>query len=543
MRSAVVVRALMVLSLLLLGGCQAVPASPTPSATAVPPASATPPPPTELPPTPTPRLSRSIDLVAHAVAGEGSWFSADLETLPETALVPEATLVLSGEPLDNRRAGQIFPSLAARYIFLQFGDIRTDLLEQHASTVRALFIRSALMSFVDYLGGRVLDWDGRASRIPLDLEEVIRLCNPLGIPVYLELNYSGYIPGPIGSGVEGLVPADNLTRTIDYLKALEAGGLHVTGVTFGDEIGDDAGFGDRKPTLATSDLASIYIAYARGLKAAFPQLAIYAFDSEVGAAEGQVWTYFDLFEQIHAAELEDGRPLIDGFLFRESYVYINGEGDLQASQRILADTDSLAKDSPVYRYDTRGMPHSEADRDYLHTLLEKTQTIFGRPLEIGLSEYLPAGPTTIDESDTSPYADIDFTLHYADVMGIYATLGLDYVSTWMFANSTDQAKCYLDRQGNEGANYAVHRQIAEELRGEIVQMAREPADAARRLRVYAANHNGRRFIMLLNRDVEEPQIVRIVVPGELDLVIRLPARSYTSLILEGGQIVVSGIGG
>jgi len=552
MRNTELIQIWLLASLVALGGCQPTPASPTPLAEAAL-ASPTPttstllaptrtPTPAQSPPTPTPRLTRSIDLLADAPGGQGEWFSVDLKSLPETAVEPEATIFIPESPLDNRRDGRIAPTLAARYVFLQFGDIRTDLLERHASTVRALFVRSALMYFVDYLGGRVFDWDGRSSRIPLDLGQVIGLCNRLGIPVYLELNYSDYIPGPIGSGVEGLVPADNITRTIEYLKQLEAGDLHVAGVTFGDEIGDDNGFGDKKPTLSTSDLAERFVRYARGLKAALPDLSVYAFDSEIGAAEGQVSAYFDLFSRIRQAEVEDGQPLLDGFLFRESYVYLDRDGKLMSSQRILADTDSLYKASPVYRYDSMGNAYPDPDEDYLHKLIGRTEEIFGRPLEIGLTEYLPAGPTGIDESDTSPYADIDFILHYADVMGIYATLGLDYVSTWMFANSTDQAKCYLDRQGQEGVNYPVHAQIAENLQGEILPAEKSPADAAPRLRVYAARRDGQAFVMILNREVSQAHTIRIILAGELDIGIQLPPRSYTSLIVKAGEVLVSGIG-
>jgi hypothetical protein len=37
--------------------------------------------------------------------------------------------------------------------------------------------------------------------------------------------------------------------------------------------------------------------------------------------------------------------------------------------------------------------------------------------------------------------------------------------------------------------------------------------------------------------------VRLVLPGEYDLILRLPARSYTSLLLEGDAMTVSGVGG
>ena len=56
----------------------------------------------------------------------------------------------------------------------------------------------------------------------------------------------------------------------------------------------------------------------------------------------------------------------------------------------------------------------------------------------------------MSESDTSRYADIDFILHYTDVLGIYAELGLDEVSTYTFANSPQQNKAYIDRLVTRG---------------------------------------------------------------------------------------------
>ena len=112
--------------------------------------------------------------------------------------------------------------------------------------------------------------------------------------------------------------------------------------------------------------------------------------------------------RIHAAEVEAGTNLLDGFAFRESYLYIDSSGHMQPSQQILDDTESLYRDAPVYRYDTDGSTGSNPDRDYLHTILAKTQEIFGRPIDVALTEYLPAGPVQISESDTSRYADIDF---------------------------------------------------------------------------------------------------------------------------------------
>jgi len=551
MKRRILVHASLLVSFALVAGCggsSSASTSPPPAAgpTNPPPTltpAATVPSPTHLPPTATPSPARSVDLVAFDPARQGSWFSVNLEEFPESIVEPEATFVVRGTALPNRRDGEIASTLAAHYVFLQFGDVRTSLIERHASTMRALFIRSALMSFVDYLGGNVLDWDGRSSRIPLDIEQVIAFCNRLNIPVYLELNYSDYIAGPLGSGVESLQPADNIGRTVEYLEKLRAKGLRVAGVTFGDEIGDHAGFGAKKPTTLSDDIPARYIAFARALKEAFPQLGLYAFDSYISAARGQLSENFDLLERVRAAEIEDGRPLIDGFLFRESYVYINSNGNLRESWKIIDDTDSLYEASPVYRYDSFGRFFPEADKDYLHTVIARTEEIFDRPLEIGLSEYLPAGPVEIDESDTSPYADIDFILHYADVMGIYATLGLDYVSTFLFANSPEQAKCYLDRQGHEGPNYPVFAQIAENLKGELLRVEDERGEEAERIRVYASRHDSRTFVMILNREVGRKENVRVILPGQGDLILRLPARSYTSLIWDGESVLVSGIGG
>ena len=266
--------------LFLLAGCATptatsqITASPTnppaPSSTPVPSytplASVTPstqptftPTPTETP-TLVPRLLRSVDIMAYADAQDGQWFGSELiENLPNVPLDASITYTIPGSIVSNRRNGQISPTLASRYLFLQysFNDQAPEMIMTAGDTVRALFIRSALMSFVDYEGDRVLDWDGLSRSIPLDLEDVIAFINQSmgGFPIYLELNYSDYIPGNPGTGLESLQPADNIARTIEYLRMLQAADLHISGVTFGDEIGDQSGFGDKKPTLSTDDMA------------------------------------------------------------------------------------------------------------------------------------------------------------------------------------------------------------------------------------------------------------------------------------------------
>jgi hypothetical protein len=229
-------------------------------------------------------------------------------------------------------------------------------------------------------------------------------------------------------------------------------------------------------------------------------------------------------------------------VFRESYTYIDDKNRLLDAQRILDDTESLYRDAPVYRYDVMGIAGKNPDRDYLHQIINKTSEIFGRTIDIGLTEYLPAGPVQIDESDTSRYADIDFILHYSDVVGIYAELGLDTVSTFMFANTNDQSKCYIDKQGNRGTNYPVHEQLAQYFAGEILNVDRSADYDKLRVKVYAARKDKRYFIMILNKDVTDEATVRVTLPGQPDLTIRLPRRSYTSLLIDEKNITVSGIG-
>ena len=196
----------------------------------------------------------------------------------------------------------------------------------------------------------------------------------------------------------------------------------------------------------------------------------------------------------------------------------------------------------VYRYDSQGYSYENPDADYLHTLIEQTDKIFERPLEIGLSEYLPAGPTQINESDTSRYADIDFILHYADVMGIYASLGLDFVSTWLGANSVDQAKCYLAQPLQQGVNYPVFQEISRFFKGELLEVKLDPIMPDNRIKVYASTDGEATFAMVLNKHVSNAQVIRLILPGELDLTLKLPAHSYTSITITGNIVQVSGIG-
>ena len=497
-----------------------------------------------VPPTqePTPRIAGSADLVAYQSGRGGSWFSVPLGELPGTSEQAAASYAIGSTPLANRAGGQVSPTLAASYVFLQFDHVTVADLEKHIGTMRALFIRSALMSFVDYRDGRVLGWDGRSISIPLDVRGFVRVCNQHNVPVFLEINYSDYVAGKVGTGIGSLVRTDNIAGTIAYLDDLGRDGLHVDGVTFGDEIGDDNGWGDRKPTLANSDLVGRFIAYATALRKHQPNLEIYAFDSSIGAASGELDQYWEPLSRIRAAEQGSGLKLLDGFAFRESYVYIDAHGNLRPSQEILDDTESLYRDAPVYRYDTDGSTGSNPDRDYLHTLMAKTAEIFGRRIDIALTEYLPAGPVQISESDTTRYADIDFILHYADVLGIYSQLGLDEVSTFAFANSAQQSKAYLDRYGGHGPNYPVRAQLAQYLAGEMLTVSGSAGYDTMKVKVYAFGSGGGYFVMILNKDATAAHAVRVTLSGQLDLTLELPSRSYTSLIVGDKGVTVSGIG-
>lgn len=545
---------LMTLLILYLAGCaggsEVIPstAQPNPALLLVPSLTASPTiTPTSIPAstptiTPTPRVLRSIDLVAWQSGRDGVWFSENLDAFPQVQLMASASFDIQETPIDNRRDGRIAPTLVSGYVFMQFGEITPTLFSRHAHTIRAFFIRSALLSFVDYQNNHVLDWEREAVNIPINVRELIRVCNQKQIPVFLEINYSDYVPGPLGTGVDALQPADNIAGTIAFLNALEAEGLYIEGITFGDEIDDDAGFGDLKPTLGNSDLVGRFISYARAIKSEFPELKVYAFDSYIAATRGLVSLYWDYFERIRQAEIEDDMILLDGFVFRESYTYMDEEGQILDSQYILDDIESLYRDVPLYRYDVMGVRHEVQNRDYLHQIIDETDRIFGRTIDIGLTEYLPAGPIQIDESDTSPYDDMDFIIHYSDVVGIYAELGLDTVSAYMFANSNDQAKAYVDKRGMQGLNYPIHAQLAGYFAGDILEVVRSTGYDKLKVKVYAARQDDEYFIMILNKDVTHEAIVKVTLPGQFDLTLRLPRRSYTSLLIEENNITVSGIG-
>ena len=120
------------------------------------------------------KFTRSIDVAAYAAEHDGQWFGGEfIQSLPEAPLQPSTTYIIPGSTVSNRRDGQISLPLASRYVFLQtdFGSetLQGDFINtsESAGTIRGLFIRSALMSFVDYKDNRVLDWDGRSQNIPL----------------------------------------------------------------------------------------------------------------------------------------------------------------------------------------------------------------------------------------------------------------------------------------------------------------------------------------------------------------------------------------
>ena len=503
--------------------------------------------PTEIETTPTTILwpvTGSIDIVQFQLANNGEWFTGNLFELLNQGQGSEAQFIITDEPERNRKDGQVSSILKAGYLFVEW-DISRDAFDEYDHTIDALFIRSSLMSFVDYSNNRVIrPWpDVRPSiDIPLDIQGIIRLCNQQDIPVFIEVNYSDYIPGPIGTSIESLERTDTLEELVNYLHEAEDEGLKISGITFGDELEDPSGYGELKPTIHNSDFIGRFIRYAGVLKTEFPELKIYAFDSSINAAQGKVSKYWDYFKQVRQAELQNGIELIDGFVFRESYVYMDMNGEVLDSQFIVDDVDSLYRDAPVFRYDVTGEKFQDPDRDYLHTLLEKTDEIFDRPIDIGITEYLPAGPISISETDTSKYGDMEFIIHYSDLMGVYAELGLDVVSTIMFGDTVDMHKAYFDRDGNRSANYKVHEQFAEYFAGEIIQVVRNHDDEATKVKVYATRSDGRYLIVILNKDVSNEHTVNITLPGVLDIDLRLPRLSYTSLLIDGDKITISGIG-
>jgi hypothetical protein len=485
---------------------------------------------------------RSIDLVAYQSSRYGgAWFSTDLDAFPEVQQDITASFAIENAPIENRRDGIISSTLTSGYFFLQW-DISAEAFERYADTIGALFIRTSEV-FVDYSNDLAfIHWTDKSEKIPADVQGIIKICNTKNIPVFLEVNSSDYIPGDPGTGIESFQRADNISGTISYLKELNTNGLHIDGITYGDEMGFPGRFQGRKPTIYNSDYIGRFINFARGLKAEYPELKIYAFDSNIGAGRGIMSEYWPLLKRVHQVEIEDNQTLLDGFIFRESYIYIDENGKLLDSQLILDDIESLYRDSPVYRYDTNGESLRNPDRDYLHTVIDKTTEIFGRSLDIGLTEYLPAGPLSISEIDTSRYSDIDFIIHYSDIVGIYAELGLDFISPTMFGDSVDMHKAYFDRNGNQGANYPIHEQLKANFSGQILKVVRSVDYDSLKVKVYASRINDEYFVMILNKDVNKGAIVQITIPDQLDLKVRIPPCSYNSLIIDNENIIISGIG-
>ena len=139
--------------------------------------------------------------------------------------------------------------------------------------------------------------------------------------------------------------------------------------------------------------------------------------------------------------------------------------------------------------------------------------------------------------------DIDFILHFSDIIGIYAQLGLDFVSKMMFGDYVDHHKSYFDRNGNLGPNYPVHEQLAQYFSGEILNVDRSVDYNNLRVKVYATRQGTKYFIMVLNKDVDHEATIRITLleRERLDLKVRLPCRSYTSLIIDDDNITISGV--
>jgi hypothetical protein len=492
---------------------------------------------------------RSIDLVAYQSNRGGTWFSTSLSSLSETSLTPSISFNVQNSVTANRKNGRISATLVGGYTFNQwdFGNpsqwnISVERMTPWLPTIQALSLKTANY-FSDYPNNRALDWWRHSYNIPTDIRGMVRLCNQRGIPIFLELNYSNYVPGPVGTGVESLQSADNIANTLVYLRSLRDEGLQLTGFVFGGEIEDESGFGSLKPTVYNSDLIGIYIAYARAIKTEFPNVKMYAFSSYIAATRARVSQYLDFLNRIRQAELTYGQVLIDGFTFNESYVYMDANGNVRDSQLVVDDTESLYRSTPVYRYDVLGNTNPTQDSAYLVTLVEQTQAILGRTLDIGIFEYLPAIPAQMGEVDTSRYADMDFIIHYSDVAGIYAQLGLDYVFRIMFGADLNFHKAYFDRYGNLGMNYPVHMQIKQYFQGDLLNVSRTIPYDDSKVKVYAARQDTNRyFIMILNKDVSRDITMRIDLPSRVELTIRLPRRSYTSLIVDGTNVTVSGIG-
>ena len=121
-------------------------------------------------------IASSVDIASFQAGRNGTWFSVDLSTLPETQISDYLYFSIKESVVDNRKNGQISPTLLSGYFFTQW-DISSSALEQYNHTIRALFLRSALMRFIDYPNNRVLGWNDKSINIPTDIRGIIRQCN------------------------------------------------------------------------------------------------------------------------------------------------------------------------------------------------------------------------------------------------------------------------------------------------------------------------------------------------------------------------------
>ena len=63
-----------------------------------------------------------------------------------------------------------------------------------------------------------------------------------------------------------------------------------------------------------------------------------------------------------------------------------------------------------------------------------------------------------------------------------------------------------------------------------------------RVKAYVAKDGDSYFIVLLNKDVASEHTIRLIRAGEFDQALKLPARSYTSLLLIQDEVLVTGVG-
>jgi hypothetical protein len=112
----------------------------------------------------------------------------------------------------------------------------------------------------------------------------------------------------------------------------------------------------------------------------------------------------------------------------------------------------------------------------------------------------------------------------------------------MFGNSIDMHKAYFDREGNLGANYSVHEQLAENLLGQIIKVDRTMDYDNLKVKVYATRKDGNYFIFILNKDVKSAHTIEVNLPNRLNITMRIPQRSYTSIIIDDSRLFISGMG-